>query len=309
MQKAIEAIFSKTRQMGRTEGVLLSWLGGNPFPTTYEGEGEGGGTGGGDGGGAGGGSGGGGGDDDLPPELKGKASFTQDELNTILKKDRLKHKTQIDKERGDKEKAIKNLEALQKSKGLGDQEKAALASQIEDLRNSMLTKEQLAAQNEKKLREKHETDVKTLSGERDLWHGRFQRSTINTAIIGAAVSAEAFDADDIINVLAPNTKLVQEVDPETNEATEHFVPKVKFRDTDKDGKPVVLDFTVEQAVARMKELPKFKHLFKTPAAGGVGGNNGGGKGKGGKDPSKMTPEEWKAHRKTLGLGRKPNGQT
>lgn len=284
----------------------MAWAIEEAFQTVYEGEGGGGG----ESGGSGEGGGGGNDDPDLPPELKGKTSFNQAEVNAIMKKDRVKYEAQLAKERADKERHIKNLETIQKTANLTEKEKAGLTTQIEELKSSLLTKEQLAASQQKKIKEEHEGIVKNLTNERDIWQSRFTTSMIKTAIVSAASAARAFDSDNIVAILGPSVRLHQEIDPETNQPTEQFTPKVKFNDTDKDNKPVVVDFTIEQAVNRMRELPKYKHLFETDAKGGLGGNSGSGKpGATGKDPAKMTPEEYRKYRAELGMGRRRSNET
>lgn len=284
--------FIKARQMGFSDSNISQWLTARARLALYDGEGDAtvvGAT----------------GDDALPEEMKGKTTFTQEELNKILAVDRRKHNEKFEAQKKETEKQIKSLEVLQKSKSLSEEDKNKLAEQVDELKKGLLTKEQLAAQEKKKLEDRHGETVKTLTGERDTWQQRFHRQTINNAILSAASQADAFDAEDLIARLSPDTRLVQEMDSDNN-PTENFVPKVKFTDVDKDNKPVVVDFTVDQAVTRMKEMPRFKHLFKTPATGGIGAAGGSGKGKGGsKEVKDMTTEEYRKHRTTMGLGRQP----
>lgn len=276
------------------------------FSAAYAGEGGEGGAGEGGDGGAGEGV----TEEDLPESAKGKTSFTQTDLNKILAEDRRKHTAKVEEIKREKEKAINSLEALKKAKGMSDEGKAALQTQIDEMKNSMLTAEQRAEREKKTLQQKYEEDTKKLAGEKETWQNRFIRSTINTAIVSAASMAEAFDPENVVAILGPEVKLVQNKDDDGND-TEEFVPRVKFKDADKDGKPVVIEYTVSEAVNRMKELAKYKHLFKTTAAGGLGGSGGGGGGAGkkgaGKDPKDMTQEEYLDYRKKQGLGRKAAG--
>jgi len=86
---------------------------------------------------------------------------------------------------------------------------------------------------------------------------------------------------------------------DNGEPTGMLAPKVKFPDTDKDGKSVILDLTVTEAVKRMKELTdQYGNLFKGTAAGGIGGSTvptTGGK----IDISKMSQEDYEKNRAAI----------
>lgn len=242
--------------------------------------------------------------DDLPPSAKGKTTFTQEEFNRALAEDRKKHMAKFEKQKAETERQIKTLENLQKSKGLTEKEKQSLEQQLEALKNSQLTEKELAAKEQEKLRKQHTEAVQGLTTERDLWQGRFNKMGINNSIISEGAKAEAFDNDALIAILGPHANMVEDTDGD-GKGLGSFSPKVKFADTDKDGKPVTLELTVEQAVKRMKEMPKYGYLFKSTASGGLGGTPPAGKG-GKIDPAKLTPEQYREWRKTQGLGRKTN---
>jgi len=225
-----------------------------------------------------------------------KKSFTQDEVNKIVAEDRRKHVTQINKH-------VAELEQLKKSKSLNDQERHNLAQKIEDLQNSVLTKEQLAAKTEEKLKKTLETTTKELTEDRDSWKNRFHTTQIQQAITSEAVTHKAFDSDALIAMLEPKTRLVEVIDDE-GKATGQFVPKTKYVDKDKDGKVVNLDLTVPEVVAKMKENPRFGYLFESTATAGVGAGNRSGGGRGGEvDPSTMTTEQYRAYRIKTGLNK------
>lgn len=239
--------------------------------------------------------------DDLPPSAKGKTTFTQDEFNRALAEDRKKHTARFEKQKAETDRQIKTLEQLQKSKSLTEKEKQSLEQQIDTLKNSQLTEKELAAKEQEKLRKQHGETVQVLTSERDLWQGRFNKMGISNTIISEGAKAEAFDNDALIAILGPHASMVEDTDGD-GKGLGSFNPKVKFADTDKDGKPVTLELTVEQAVKRMKEMPKYGYLFKSTASGGLGGTPP--VGKGGKiDPAKLSPEQYREWRKTQGLGR------
>jgi len=63
--------------------------------------------------------------------------------------------------------------------------------------------------------------------------------------------------------------LVEKLDPE-GQLTGEYVPQVSFDDFDKEKKPIILELSVDEAVARMRELPKHQNLFHTDKRGGLG---------------------------------------
>jgi hypothetical protein len=214
-------------------------------------------------------------------------------LNTILKRER---KKQEDKTRTQ----IKELEELKKSKSMSEQDRAKLSTRIETLQDELLTKEQLAAKEKEKLKKTHQEALDKVTGERDTWQRRYTQAEINRAISDAASEHGAFATRDIQALLRPETQLTEVLDDE-NEPTGDFIPKVKFADTDKDGKPVTLDLTVGEAVKRMKDTPeKYGHLFKSTANSGLGESGGAGR-SAAKDVSKMSPAEYREYRKKSGL--------
>lgn len=219
-------------------------------------------------------------------------TFTQDQVNKILADDRRKHKAQVDKH-------VSELEQLKKSKSLSDQERQNLTGKIEELQNSVLTKEQRAAKEQEKLKKDLETTTAQLTADRDGWKNRFHTTQIKQAITSEAASHKAFDSDALIAILGPQTRLVETQDDSGN-PTGEFTPKTKFKDKDKEGKEVVLDMTVPEVVARMKEIPKYGYLFETTAAAGVGTNKAGGR-SGEVDPSTMTTAQYREWRKKEGL--------
>lgn len=224
-----------------------------------------------------------------------KKSFTQDDVNKILAEDRRKHKAQVDKH-------VQELEQLKKSKSLSDQERHNLATKIEELQNSVLTKEQVAAKEQEKLKKTLEVTTKELTEDRDTWKNRFHTTQIQQAITSEAVTHQAFDSDALIALLEPKTRLVEVIDDD-GKTTGQFVPKVKIQDKDKDGKIVSLDLTVPDAVAKMKENPRYGYLFKSTAAAGLGAGTAGG-GRGGEvDPGSMNTSQYREWRKKEGMNK------
>lgn len=197
-------------------------------------------------------------------------TFTQDDVNKIVQ-DRLA------KEKKTQQKRITDLEnQLNSSGSLSVEERTQLETRIEELNNSLLSKDELAQKEKEKLAKKHQSELEEAVKEREDWKNRFTLSTIRNEITSASAEAEAFSPSQIVTLLSPDTRLVEELDEE-GKPNGNLVPKVKFQDTDKKGKQVTLELTVKETLNRMKELPeRFGNLFKSNVASGLGSNNQGG---------------------------------
>jgi len=208
--------------------------------------------------------------DDSSTEDKGKKLFTQEEVNKIM----AENKRTLQKRN---QELISQLENVRKAGNLSAEDRKNLNSRIEALENEMLTKEELAKKEQDKLVRTHQKTVEELTTNLDEWKSRYTKSTITRSITDAAASNSAFHPSQIVAILAPDTRLVEEVDAE-GQPTGELIPKVKFRTTDKAGKTVNLELTVGEAVKQMKDMDEFFNLFKGEGTVGLGaGNTGGGK--------------------------------
>ncbi len=237
--------------------------------------------------------------EDAAKALESQKTLTQDQVNAILAEERRKNESKTAAH-------IKELETLKKSQSMSDKDRQQLQARNDEMANSLLTKEQLAQKEKERLESVHKQTVQQVTADRDLWQNRFHTSMIKTAIIGEASRAEAFDPEGLIAILGPDTRLVEELDSD-GKPVDIFTPKVKFKDTDAEGRPVQLELTVQETVKRMKEIPRYGYLFKSTAAGGLGANptptTAGGK----PDTSKMSQAQWLEYRKKQGLGRPKHG--
>jgi hypothetical protein len=106
---------------------------------------------------------------------------------------------------------------------------------------------------------------------------------------------KAVSVEQIAAILTPKTKLVEKLD-DGGRPTGTFEPRVKFADTDKNDKPIVLDITVPEAVKRMRELDRYANLFEETKKSGIGGS---GSYKSGKTPdvAKIAANDPKEYRR------------
>jgi len=199
-----------------------------------------------------------------------KKLFTQDEVNKIMadNKRNLQKKNQ---------ELIGQLEQVKKAGNLSTEERKKLNERIDVLENEMLTKEELSKKEQDRLVRNHQKQLDEVTSERDGWRNRFTQSTITRSLTDAAATQNAFNPSQIVAILSPNTRLIEEVDSD-GQPTGELIPKVKFPTVDKDGKPVTLELTVSESVKQMKDMDEYFNLFKGEGTAGLGaGNTGGGK--------------------------------
>lgn len=235
---------------------------------TGTGTGEGGGTGGGGtgGGGTGGsGTGNGGGSGGGSGSGTGERRFSQEEVNRMMKADRDKAKTERDK-------VLADLQAW-KDQGLTPENMDVLNQRIETLVNEGKTKEELAKEAMAKRDKEWEGKLKKSNEQGTAWEGRYKTFRSKSAIVSAAASAKAHNAEQVYSILNPMTQIVEEVGDD-GKPTGEFVPRVKFPTTD-NGKTVVLELSVEDAIKRMTEMPEHMNLFESEGSGGLGAGNRG----------------------------------
>lgn len=144
-----------------------------------------------------------------------------------------------------------------------------------------------------------------------LWENRFQESSIQRALQDAAVANDAYNPNQVVNLLRPLTKLRPKVDEATGKETGAFETVIDFPDRDEKGVEVITQRTPEETVKRMKELTDYANLFKSNVVSGLGANSATGgiaPGANGRiDVRRLTPEQYKKIRKEnpelLGLRR------
>lgn len=194
-------------------------------------------------------------------------TFSQDDVNRIvstrLKEDR-------DKGHAANQKTITELRNLQAAHSTSEEAKQVLEQQIETLSAQFQTKEQLLLTEQQKLEKKYKEETDKLTTERNNWRQRHDQHMIAGTIASAASQHKAFNVGQIAAILAPNTKVIEEVGSD-GKATGNLVPKVDFMGVDADGKPQKLVLSVSEAVKMMTDMPdQYGNLFNSGAASGTG---------------------------------------
>lgn len=212
-------------------------------------------------------------------------------INSLLADEKRKAKKKNDE-------LITQLETKKNEHGTTAAEKEALETRIDSLKSEFHTKEEIKGKEHKKKLTEAETRAQTAESKAKAWETRFQEKTITVELTAAAIDGKAFNANQVVTILKPNTRLVEVLDDD-NKPTGEFVPKVKLPTKDKEGKVVVLEFTATEAVKQLQDNPEeYGNLFISGAAGGLGATTLAGRKTGSKpNPADMNTEDYVAARK------------
>jgi hypothetical protein len=168
-------------------------------------------------------------------------------------------------------KTIGEMNALKARADLTREERSDFEARLEQLNNTLLTTEELAAKEKKRREEEFSQAINDRESEIEVWKKRYTTSTIKRSLTDAAVQHKAFYPEQVVNMLDRGTRLVEEL--VDGNPTGRLIPKIKFEDSDKEGKPVMLELSPVEAVKRMTEMSKYQNLFEGKGTGGVGGRN------------------------------------
>jgi len=205
----------------------------------------------------------------------GKAKmFNQEQVDKILQK-------RLSREVQDKKELAAQLEQFKRAKGLSDEEKTRLQSQIDKLNASMMTKEELATQEKKELESRLTTQLTEVTEKAKHWETKYLSSTKRRALTDAAVQEEAYRPSQLVALLEPMTRLDEVLD-EKNNPTGEYVAMITLDSKDGDGNPIKLDLPVRDALREMKkQTEEYGNLFRSGLTGGIGGSASPGTGENG----------------------------
>jgi chromosome segregation ATPase len=211
-------------------------------------------------------------------------------VNRFLAEDKRKHQTALAQVEAKLQEALAD-------KTMTEATRKALEENLTAIQGQLRTKEQQLAHEKKQMEEVHTTEVVELKKKVQVWESLYRDSTVERALQDAAVKGDAFNAEQIVVLLRPMTKLLEVVDERTGKTTGKYKPMVEMSDVDpKTGEPVQMVRTPEEAVKRMKELPDtFGNLFKSGVVSGIGAGTatGGAPGGGRVDVRKLTPQQYR----------------
>ncbi len=225
-----------------------------------------------------------------PPPLP--KTFTQDEVNTFLAKERKKGESTL---KQIAEQHEKNLKEAMDQKGLTEAKKAELQAQLDEVQAKLYSAEELHKQQLAKLRNDSDQAAKQAQAKAQEWEQRFTSSTIARELQEAAVKHDAFNADQLVALMKPATKMVPVTDAQGQPTGEYQT----VVEVNKNGTKELM--TPVKAVEWMKSLPaQFGNLFKSGAAGGAGSNSAPANAPGQSGPidwANMTQAQYEALRK------------
>ena len=196
-------------------------------------------------------------------DTKAPVDFTpaqQLKFNEALAADRRKHQTAL-------QAAETQIQGLLQGKSLSEQERQKAEETLATVQMQLRTKEQQAAFEKQKLEEAHGRTLKEVSEKATHWESRYKESTVARSLQDAAIAGDAFQPKQLVTILRPMTKLVEE--------NGEFKTMVEFPDTDPTtNEPVMTLRTPDEAVRRMRELPDvYGNLFKSNVVSGIGSNS------------------------------------
>lgn len=216
-------------------------------------------------------------------------TFTQDEVNALLAKERRAAQTKIQDQ-------LKALEAI-KQDGLTPEAKIALEQQIETLRTQSQTEAELAKQSLAKAQRDWKKREAELTAELDRavqLHEKLQVDTVLSSAMGLHGVSPA--AAPILSAFISQRLQKVPVMDEAGKATGQFRHMVNLEVPDgDDGKLKVLQLPPDKAVAHLRENETFAGLFISNAKPGIGGQNTPFSGTA--DVAQMTQEQYMQWRK------------
>ena len=197
-------------------------------------------------------------DDQSNDSSSDPATFTQEDVNRLLAEDRRKNTKQLEEIKSQYEDILTNkhvpAEKAEELKGTLAALKQQLASKENQLKSELQRKE-----------EEFQAELASKESEAKQWEQRYTEVTINHALQAAAVEHEAFNPNQLIGLLKPNTRMVDDS------------PVVEIDDLTPDGKPTKSTLGPMDAVKRMSELNDlYGNLFRSNIAAGLGGNSSAG---------------------------------
>lgn len=212
-------------------------------------------------------------DDPKPNDPKPDGTFTQEQVNSFLADEKRKwKKTQED--------LVTQLETMKAEKGRSEESQQALQEQIDNLKKTYMTKEQLAKEEAQKERDSYTNKITGLETENEKWKSKYVSSKITRELNDAANAAGAVKPTQVVRDVIDSAELI------TDENGDDKVI-VTMMSKDDDGNAVELKLTPSEAIERHKaDKANNWNLYKSNITGGLGGGNDS------SDESKLSDDEW-----------------
>lgn len=187
----------------------------------------------------------------------GKPFFTQEHMNTEIGNARKEARKKVETEKSELQSALEEMRAAAEEKG---QNVDALSEKIKELEEQSMTAEELASKRATDLEKQFTVEREALKKEANQAMELFRNERITTEISQACSAHKAVSMETIAPLVRVHTELVAEKNAK-KEVT-GYKAVVHFPDKDDDGKDVIRDLSISDAVKRMREMPdRFGHLF------------------------------------------------
>lgn len=234
-----------------------------------------------------------------PPPPPAPVTFTQAQVDKMMAEHRKGLQTQ-------NAELVKQLEELRQSANLTQQQRDELDARINNLTQQHLTTEQKLKAQVEATEKKYKADTENLTNESRKWKGNYEKLLVTNEILKGAMQYKAAKDTQLLAMLLPNAKVVEEVD-DKGQPTGNFVAKLPTTVIDpKSKQKVTLELPIVEAIGKMRDDPDNANLFLIDGKPGFGGSGNAptGSGSGEVDWSKLTPAQHRAKRKELGLDKR-----
>lgn len=242
------------------------------------GSGGGGGGAGGDGGGAGGSGGGAGGG--------GSQQFSQDQVNSILKKEREKLEKGF---RTKTQEQLVEINTLREDKDLTEAQRKKLDDRATTLQTELMSTQERAEAEKRAAEKKFGVELEASQKETVLWRGNFESEVATTAILLSAGKFGAHNPGQLLSLVAPLSQVIAVLDDKGRETGKYTtVVKTAVQDEDDETRMVEKTMAVDEYLEYLKGQKEHQNLFDSKRPGGTGHRPGSAAGGGGEN---LTPTE------------------
>lgn len=193
-------------------------------------------------------------------------TFTPEQVDVILQDEK-------DKFQAERTKMLGQLEEIQKTSTLNEQQREELENQVTALREASMTTDERAKAALARREQDYSEKLVDVEKERDTWQDKYTQTRINNSLLSAANNNELkpFHSGDIVNALGNKTYLKEQVD-ELGKKTGEFDVLVKFEDIDEEGKTTIVEMDPGHVVAKMSKMTRWSHLFQSNKTSGSSGS-------------------------------------
>jgi vacuolar-type H+-ATPase subunit I/STV1 len=197
-------------------------------------------------------------------EVKEKVFRTQAEVNAYLAEDRRKTEAKFKaQQKAELQKQEKMYNDLLSSKSLTEQERDAVRESLSAVESQLHTEKERLLKEKKVIEDTYTVKLTASEQRAKEWETRYKEASIKRELQEAAVSNDAFNARQMVDLLRPKTELI--------EVTVDGKPTGEYQvvvEMEVEGKSVKLP--PAEAVKKMKEDASYSNLFKANVVSGLG---------------------------------------